>query len=272
MLVEDPKDRHEEPDDVDLEDDAEAVEDEPEDKATEDEPADDEVVDEPSDEAEEKPQGEIRLTREEYDRLKQGEGRRTPPTERPDPLVEAYAEMLKDEKIPLSLKKVVGGLAARTAEAVEAAERAKQETRQLQSIPPKARARVQELVDRFGLPPAIAHQLHKGELYDQAVAKKRAKRTGGGEEDVVDEPVRRPTDQRGGAKHTSTVRAVRREDATSPNGKTVSVKGHPNLKIPLEFPNSTAYEKFMGALSDEDRATVFKLRRSNVAAKIRGQG
>jgi hypothetical protein len=274
MLVDDPKDRPDEPDDVELDDDAEAVDEETEDESPDDETAEREGDDETADEVEEpeeKPE-KITLTRAEYDALQRGEGRRQPPTERPDPLAEAYDEMLKDEKIPVSVKKVISGLAGRMSEAVQVAEGAKRELRQFRSIPDKRRDRVEQLVDKFGLPPAIAHQLHKGELYDKLVEKKRAKRAGGGKADEVDTTDRRPAPQRGSAQHTSTTRAVRREDA-SPGGKTVSVKGHPGLKVPLEFPNSTAYERFMDGLTDDaHKRVVLNLRRNGVAGKIRGHG
>lgn len=271
-MLDDPKDRVEEPDDLELEDGAEADEgEEPEVETANDEPAD-----EPGDDEEERPEPKddfVRVPRSEYDRLQRGGDRRPATDPKPDPLAVDYEEMLKDEKVPLSVKRVVHGLAGRTVAAENRAAAAEQIARrsQVQSIPEKHRARVTELVDKFGLTPEIALQLHKGELYDQAMQRKRTKREGGGEREV-ETPPRRPAEQRGSAKHTTTTRAVRREPEAGVNGDSVRVKGYPNLKIPLEFPNSTAYEKYMDSLSPEHREVVFKVRRAGTAAKIRGQG
>lgn len=273
MLVDDPKDRPDEDDDVEL-DDTETAEEETEDESPEGEPADGEGDREPDDEAEEREEAEetVTLRRSEYDRMTRGEGRRQPPTERPDPLAESYAEMLRDEKVPLSVKKVVHGLAQRTVQAEDRASRAERVARELGAIPAKHRDRVDHLVDQFGLTPKIAHQLVKGELYDRLVEKKRSRREGGGrgEEREEREPARRPASQRGSALHTSTTRAVRSEPDTSRNGQTIRVKSHPNLKIPLEFPTSTAYEKFMDGLGDDEKRVVLGVRRNGLGAKIRG--
>jgi hypothetical protein len=247
------------PDELDEPDETEGG---PDESADEGEPgADDEEQDEP----ETRDDGKVVLTQKQFDALMgRGTPPATPPTPTKDPLEEDFEATLKDEKLPPHLKRVMLGLARRTARAEQEAVRVGEESKALARIPAQHRDKVEALVDTYKIPPLVALQLHKGDLYDKAVAKNRAKRKG--EPPPKDEP---PAPQRTRTPHTS-IRPIR-GDGGGPgtNGPTVTIQG---IKVPKEFPSPTAYTRFLDTLPPDKQALVYKARKFGVAAKIRGEG
>lgn len=255
------------PDDVELDDSAEPIEPAEEEPAEEDEAEEPAPDDEPGAEEAEPEPDQITMTRAQFDQLlSRGVGAPQPPPtdEAPDPLEAELRAVLEDKTIPVPIKRVMLGLARKVASAETTAHRSVQEAAALSKMPAKHQSDVQSLVQRFNLPVEVAHQLYKGNLYDKAVARAREKKRGG---EGTDEVQPAPTAPRvGSSKHTS-IRPVRSSgEASSP---TVTVQG---IKVPKEFQNAQAYEKFMAALpSDQHRAVVFKARRTGSAATIRGE-
>lgn len=197
--------------------------------------------------------------------------------EEPDPLMQAVGAVIKDKQYPVELRRVIYGLTQRLAETDNEARRAARSVDDVKhkaaelDIDIKYREGARAISKQYGVPIKVAEVLYKGQLYEQLLARKAAKRAGGvrpaAKAASDDAPV--STRRTGSAKHTFT-RPVR-SGSDSPvggGGKTVRIAG---VDIPLKFKGSTEYSRFMDSLpSDAHRAVVLKARRLGKAANIEG--
>jgi uncharacterized protein (UPF0147 family) len=190
--------------------------------------------------------------------------------EEPDPLMQSVATVIKDKSIPVDLRRVIYGLTQKLAQTEQEAMSAKRAVSKVnerdteRDIPQAHREGAKAISREFGIPLPVAHQLYKAQLYDEAVARKRAKKSGRAAP-AAEAPA--PSRSVGTAKHTFT-RPVRGGGDGTAGAKTVDIAG---VKVPLKFKSSSEYATFMDGLpSDKHRAIVLKARRNGTAAQIAG--
>lgn len=188
--------------------------------------------------------------------------------EEPDPLMQSIAAVIKDKSLPIDLRRALYGLTQKLAQTEQEASLARRDASKVtedsvvRSIPKSRREGVLAISKKFGVPVPVAHELYKGQLYDQAVARSRAKRSGSPPPDAST-----PTRKAGSAQHTFT-RPVRGGSVGSSGATAVDIAG---VKVPLKFKSSSEYATFMDGLpSDKHRAIVLKARRNGTAAQIAG--
>jgi len=188
--------------------------------------------------------------------------------EGPDPLMQSIATVIQDKSIPVELRKVIYGLTQKLAATEQEAMSANRAARRVsedaveKDIPRAHREGAKQIADQFKIPLPVAHQLYKAHLYDAAVERQRAKRSGRAAP-VAEAPA--PSRSVGTAKHTFT-RPVRGGGTGSSGGSSVDISG---VKVPLKFKSSGEYATFMDGLpSDKHRAIVLKARRDGRAAQI----
>jgi len=283
MLIDDPKDPIEETETVDPD-----LEEEQEDEPSPDEPdpADpeededpetpDDETEQPDDEAEDDlptdPKALRQLVRQQQKLIATRSPESRPEAtddEAPDPFLAEVQAVIKDKRMPLSLRRVVYGLTQKLAEADNVARTAQREAARVGTeagalkIPEAHRKGSLEIAKTYGIPLAVAHQLYKGQLYDQATTRRDARKRG---EERPERPAPAESTRRtGAAQHTAT-RPVRSAPEGSVVGGTVKISG---ISVPLKFKSSADYATFMDKLpSDRHRAIVLKARRDGRAARL----
>lgn len=87
----------------------------------------------------------------------------------------AYRELAEhpDDPDPKVMRKALLALTGVVLKTRESVKRSAQDSEAMGSIPAKHLQPTREIAARFGIPLTVAHQLYKGKLYDDAVAKRR---------------------------------------------------------------------------------------------------
>lgn len=192
MFEDDPKEPKDQPDDVELDEDED--EDAPEEEESTEPEAETEDEAEPEgdeDQQEEAPADEDddlpsdpkvlkRMLRQQQIQLERTHGiaeqalRRQPPTdeEQPDEMAATFDELAKRDP---AAAKLVAHLANKLQAIESQVDRRARDTEAMAKVPAKHQAHVKAIKEKFGLPTVVAHQIYKGALYDQAVARKQAK-------------------------------------------------------------------------------------------------
>lgn len=191
-MFEDPKEPKDQPDEVELdedededapeEDESTETEAEPEDEAEpegDEDPAEEEEPEEddlPSD-----PKVLKRMLRQQQIQLERTHGiaeqalRRQPPTEegQPDELAQTFEDLAKRDP---AAAKLVSHLKAEIDEIRGQTVRTTKDAAAMAKVKPQHQEHVKAIMDKFGLPAVVAHQIYKGALYDQAIARRDAKK------------------------------------------------------------------------------------------------
>jgi hypothetical protein len=171
--------------------------------------------------------------------------RREPPTREAEPdEVEVLLSELESEP-EKAAPKVLAHILRRDRERETAGVREREAAAALAAVPEKHRAHVQAMVERFHLPVPVAHSLYKGALYDQAMARKRAKT-----QPTETEPAETSRPQ-GKAPQT---RPVRRAPESASSAGHVVVEG---LKIKAKL-KPGEYAAMMDRLTPAQRKIVFR--------------
>lgn len=193
MFEDDPKEPKDQPDEVELdEDEDEDAPEEEESAETEAEPEDEAEPEGDEDQQEEAPADEDddlpsdpkvlkRMLRQQQTLLERTHGiaeqalRRQPPTdeEQPDEMAATFDELAKRDP---AAAKLVAHLASKVQQLEGQVDRRARDTEAMARVPAKHQAHVKAIKEKFGLPTVVAHQIYKGALYDQAVARKQAKK------------------------------------------------------------------------------------------------
>lgn len=131
----------------------------------------------------------------------------------------------------------------------------------LEKVPPAHRTQVQAIVDQYNVPVPVAHQLWKGVLFDQAVARKKTGKGGSPAPTTPAEPAApRPT----GSARPTALRPVPPKPKSS-GGDLLDLGG--GFKVPSKF-TPDGYATFMDGLTPDQKQKVFKARRAPGGVQI----